>query len=526
MKKFHVRQLVIIVMVMMLASVFSTSVFAEEATGEMGVAYRGHVQNKGNVPQLDNSYIDGPTELGTRGESLRIEGFQFKLTGTVPAGMQIRYNVHVQDKGWLYNLEDPATWAKDGDFAGTKGESLRIEAIKIVLLDANGDASNGYSVLYRGHAQNVGNLPATDDDWLQDGAQLGTTGSGQRLEAVQVKILKTDSSPELEAYKALVAAITSLTEKDYTPNTWADLQTAMTNNTVTFEGNTIKEIKAATIAIQSASDKLVKKEPAVVYDTAGTYGPENGTEVINGDVIIKADGVTLQNLHINGDLFIGEEQAVEATEGIVVDTISDDQISTKSLPDQITVMSFIVVDGQLVVQRATGVDINGSSRYQYAVCSPIGTQFTATSAAGGERMQIGIDPNGTATVGGIIGRLELLEPNTQLDVVPDCVMRDLIIRARSRSSQVNTSPSSQIDNLIIQGNGANILGLGTIQHADIQANGVIFATRPLAYLVWPEVTVPPTMPDPPAPPSPDPPPQPQPEPDPQPQPQPGNPPQG
>ncbi|MBU4440754.1 MAG: hypothetical protein KJ779_14440, partial [Firmicutes bacterium] len=240
MKKICVRQVVIIVMVMMLASVFSVSVFAEEATGEMGVAYRGHVQNKGNVPQLDNSYIDGPTELGTRGESLRIEGFQFKLTGTVPAGMQIRYNVHVQDKGWLYNLEDPASWAKDGEFAGTKGESLRIEAIKIVLLDANGDASNGYSVLYRGHAQNVGNLPAADDDWLQDGAQLGTTGSGQRLEAVQVKILKTDSNPELEAYKTLVAAITSLTEKDYTPSTWADLQTAMTNHTVTFEGNTIK----------------------------------------------------------------------------------------------------------------------------------------------------------------------------------------------------------------------------------------------------------------------------------------------
>jgi len=43
-----------------------------------------------------------------------------------------------------------------------------------------------------------------------------------------------------------------------------------------------------------------------VFDKAGTYGPEEGVETISSDVIIKADGVTLQNLIITDDLIIDD----------------------------------------------------------------------------------------------------------------------------------------------------------------------------------------------------------------------------
>ncbi|MEG6617362.1 S-layer homology domain-containing protein [Peptococcaceae bacterium 1198_IL3148] len=45
----------------------------------------------------------------------------------------------------------------------------------------------------------------------------------------------------------------------------------------------------------------------VTYDQAGTYGPKSGTETIEGDVTVTADGVTLQNLNIKGDLTLAEE---------------------------------------------------------------------------------------------------------------------------------------------------------------------------------------------------------------------------
>lgn len=142
-----------------------------------GVEYRGHVQNKGEYP-LNGSYIQGPKQLGTVGEGLRLEAFWIRLTNA-PAGLHIKYQVHVQNKGWLAPVED-------GKLGGTEGEGLRIEAIKISLVDDEGNLSKDYSVAYKGHVQNQG-----DTKWYANGEQLGTTASGLRLEALEVQITKT-----------------------------------------------------------------------------------------------------------------------------------------------------------------------------------------------------------------------------------------------------------------------------------------------------------------------------------------------
>lgn len=135
---------------MVLSVFFATGVFAanEEtdisttATSEIGIKYCGHVQNKGDQP-----YVNSPTPLGTRGESLRIEGFCFELTGDVPADANLEYQVHVQNYGWMTPVEA-------GQFAGTRGESLRVESIRIKLVNLP-----GYDVYYQGHVQNVGDIP-------------------------------------------------------------------------------------------------------------------------------------------------------------------------------------------------------------------------------------------------------------------------------------------------------------------------------------------------------------------------------
>ncbi|OWR30834.1 hypothetical protein CDO73_09610 [Saccharibacillus sp. O23] len=45
---------------------------------------------------------------------------------------------------------------------------------------------------------------------------------------------------------------------------------------------------------------------AVAYDKAGTYGPEKGMTVIEGDVVISAAGVTLRNTEVKGNLLLAE----------------------------------------------------------------------------------------------------------------------------------------------------------------------------------------------------------------------------
>jgi len=243
-----------------LSMVFSSSVFAAEKTSawdsfvglfsndtatteaaSVGVQYKGHVQNKGDV-----DWVTGPETLGTEGESLRLEAFYIELTDA-PADMHIMYRVQVQNKGWM-------DWAQDGAIAGTTGEGLQVETVEIKLVDDNGDAYPGYSVEYQGHVQNKGDMPA-DESWYVDGEQLGTVGEFLRLEALRVQIVK--DAADMTAYNAAVEAAEALTEADYTADSWAALQTALTDNVVT-EDNTQEEVDAATAAINAAIDALVK----------------------------------------------------------------------------------------------------------------------------------------------------------------------------------------------------------------------------------------------------------------------------
>jgi uncharacterized protein YjdB len=251
----------ILTTLLMLSMVFSSSVFAANEkvsawdsflglfgvkateTSDVGVEYRGHVENKGDFP-LDGTWIQGPNRLGTVGEGLRLEAFWIKLAEDAPEGLHIKYQVHVQNKGWM-------GFVNDGAMAGTEGQGLRIEAIQISLVDDEGDIADGYSVEYRGHVQNIG-----DTAWYADGAQLGTTGSGLRLEALEIKIVQTKA--DMTAYEAVLAAVE---EADYTKASWSAYQAVVAANVVT-EDNTQAEVDAATEAIMDAQEDLVL-EPVV-----------------------------------------------------------------------------------------------------------------------------------------------------------------------------------------------------------------------------------------------------------------------
>ncbi|WKY44088.1 DUF1533 domain-containing protein [Eubacteriaceae bacterium ES2] len=143
---------------------------------EVSVEYSGHIQNLGNFP-ADGSYTQSPEVLGTEGQGLRLEALQIALTDA-PEGLHIRYQIHVENLGWMDAVQD-------GEEAGTEGRGLRIEAIRIELVDDEGNVSPDYSVSYKGHIENIG-----ESDWVSDGQELGTTGSGLRLEAIEIQIEK------------------------------------------------------------------------------------------------------------------------------------------------------------------------------------------------------------------------------------------------------------------------------------------------------------------------------------------------
>ena len=137
----------------------------------MGVTYQAHVQSIGWQPAVNDGGL-----AGTVGQSLRMESVKIQLTNA-PVGGSIRYEAHVQDIGWM-------TAVQEAQIAGTEGRSLRMEAIKISLVNIP-----GYSVQYRVHVAFTGWQP-----WVSDGEIAGTIGKSLRTEAIEVRVIKVSDN--------------------------------------------------------------------------------------------------------------------------------------------------------------------------------------------------------------------------------------------------------------------------------------------------------------------------------------------
>ncbi|MGN0433822.1 MAG: C39 family peptidase [Bilifractor sp.] len=136
------------------------------------VYYSAHVQRNG----WTNEVSDG-AKAGTEGQSLRMEAVRISLKGDTD--LHVDYSAHVQRKGWMQEVSD-------GEMAGTNGQSLRMEAFRLHLTGPDADK---YSIYYRVHVQKLGWL-----GWAKNGETAGTTGLSLRLESIQIMILPNDNA--------------------------------------------------------------------------------------------------------------------------------------------------------------------------------------------------------------------------------------------------------------------------------------------------------------------------------------------
>ena len=152
------------------------AVVEEQGDPAPTVVLEGYVQDVGWTKNKS-----GSDQVGTTGQSRRIEGIKISLEGEgLPAG-SIEYRAHVQSIGWQ-------GWKKDGQLAGTNGAGKRVEALQIRL---TGELANQYDVYYAVHAQHVGWT-----QWAKNGESCGTAGRAFRAEAIRVVLVpKGDPAP-------------------------------------------------------------------------------------------------------------------------------------------------------------------------------------------------------------------------------------------------------------------------------------------------------------------------------------------
>ncbi len=448
-------------------------VFAK--TDIIPVLSRGHIENLGDYP-ADHTWVESPDIIGTVGQSKRIEGFELKPDANVSSEIDLRYNVHVQNIGWIYDESDPSTWAKNGDYAGTRGRGLRIEAIKIILLDTTGKPVSGYHVRYRGHVQNTGDLPAASEEWFCDGEQLGTVGSSLRLEALQLEIVKDiTENDSLAAYYSLVTQVEGLNESNYSQSSWVNLQTVVSKNTVN-EQSSSDEITTAIATIQKAINQLEDLTQSVIYSKAGSYGPSTGYESISQDVFISAGDVTLQNLQIDGDLIIDE-------------AVGDGNVTLNN----------VTVSGELRVRGGgkNSIHINGGNYLKILIeqAPDGGVRIVATDLDG---VPVVLSENAageTLILEGSFDSVTVKAPDVVIKTQGQTSIKSLSIEPEAQNTAINLGSTTTVSSLAIA-SPAMVTGTGTISQAEISADNVSFEKAPDNYTVDPEVVVPPVIPEP------------------------------
>ena len=100
-------------------------------------------------------------------QSLRLEGIEIELTGDIANYYTVEYMTHIQNYG------DAQGWVSNGALAGTTGESLRLEELKVKIVPL--DTSSVMGVSYRVHRQDYG----WETSWASDGSVSGHNRSGQ-----------------------------------------------------------------------------------------------------------------------------------------------------------------------------------------------------------------------------------------------------------------------------------------------------------------------------------------------------------
>lgn len=143
------------------------------------------------------NYKDGSYILGAPDEKRRIEGFMLEFD-LAPSDMMIVYRAHVQANNMRPNKKDDdldniweddetKLWNKEGIFLGQKVGKRRIEGVELKLINKDtGKLYEDYTIQYQTHIHELG----WGDEWAKDGEFAGTRDKSQRLEAIRIKILR------------------------------------------------------------------------------------------------------------------------------------------------------------------------------------------------------------------------------------------------------------------------------------------------------------------------------------------------
>ncbi|MFC7678555.1 S-layer homology domain-containing protein, partial [Paenibacillus sp. GCM10028914] len=236
-------------------------------------------------------------------------------------------------------------------------------------------------------------------------------------------------------------------------------------------------------AVSLIDTALLKKDilTTTTYDKAGTYGAAEGTEIINGNVVISAPGVVLQNVEIKGNLTLAEGIG----EGDV--TIKNVKVHGTTNVQGGGINSIHFVDSVLVnviVNKKDGtvrIVAEGSTRAESVVVqSSVKLEESGVSGVGFTDVELAAElpANAQVVLNGTFDDVDISAASISVQLQRGSI-ETLNISDAAKNASINLSSGTSVTKLILDAI-AKLLGSGSIKSAVINegGEGSEFSTRP------------------------------------------------
>ena len=262
-KKNFLKSSLIVLAVLAVALIPTASVNAAIDNRDVPtLAYSAHVQGLGWMGRKSagTDVNDANTIAGTEGQSKRVEAL--RVSFDAPTGVTLKYNAHIQGKGWTGWTEI----TEDNQLIGTEGESKRLEAIKFAVTGLE-----GFQIKYRAHVQTYGWMDWVTADESESLAKIvGTEGESKRIESLQILILNDTQSTEFDLKQQAIKELKAFANPaEFTMNAKL-LAEALEDQIANIESASGK----------SAINKALNDAKAAIEDTDGV-GSTDSTGVLN-----------------------------------------------------------------------------------------------------------------------------------------------------------------------------------------------------------------------------------------------------
>lgn len=217
----------------------------------------------------------------------------------------------------------------------------------------------------------------------------------------------------------------------------------------------------------------------MIYDKQGTYGPSEGTETIEKNVVIKVPGVTLQNMIIKGDLTIDKavgdgdvflknvkvEGKTNINGGGANSIHMEDTILTTVIVDKATGDIRIVISGKTVVAT---VELKSGAKLEESGVTGDGFRNVIMSSD--------IPKNSKVTLLGEFEDVNIQALSLLVDV-PKGLIKNLNVEKGATDTRITLADDVKVIKAIVDAI-VKFLGKGTVEVANVNISGVTFEKLP------------------------------------------------